>query len=65
MNGQWATNRIVTLYGRDAGTDSGVSFTSPGQVMMPRGAVLAFTGFAAFQDGIIVPFGTVTFVGLD
>ena len=60
-NGQWVTNKIATLYGRDAGTDSGVTFTSPDQVTVPRSVVTAFTGFPAIQDGAIVPFGTFTF----
>ena len=64
-NGEWVTNRIVTLYGRDAGTDSGVTFTSPDQVTVPRGVVTAFTEFPALQDGVIVPFGMFTFTRLD
>ena len=64
-NGQWVTNKIVTLYGRDAGTDSGVTFASPDQVTVPRGAVTAFAGFPALQDGVIVPFGAFTFTRLD
>lgn len=64
-NGQWVTNKTLTLYGRDAGTDSGVSFASADQVTVPRGVVTAFTGFPALQDGVIVPFGTFTFTRLD
>jgi hypothetical protein len=64
-NGEWVTNKIVTLYGRDAGTDSGITFTSPDQVTVPRGVVTAFTGFPALQEGVIVPFGTFTFTRLD
>lgn len=64
-NGQWVSNKIVTLYGRDAGTDSGVTFTSPDQVTVPRGVVTVFSGFPALQDGAIVPFGTFAFTRLD
>jgi len=64
-NGQWVTNKVVTLYGKDAGTDSGVSFASPDQVTLPRGVVTQFTGFPAIQNGVIVPFGTFTFTRLD
>ena len=64
-NGQWVTNKVVTLYGKDAGTDSGVTFTSPDQVTLPRGVVTQFTGFPAIQNGVIVPFGTFTFTRLD
>lgn len=64
-DGQWATNKVVTLYGKDAGTDSGVTYTSPDQTTTPRGVVTQFTGFPALRDGTIVPFGTFTFTRLD
>ena len=64
-NGAWATNLTATLYGMDAGTDSGVSYGSPDQVTVPRGVITRFTGFPAIQNGVIVPFGTFTFTRLD
>lgn len=64
-NGQWVTNKVATLYGKDAGTDSGASYSSPDLVTSPRGIVTQFTGFPAIQNGIIVPFGTFTFTRLD
>lgn len=64
-NGQWVTNKVVTLYGKDAGTDSGTTYTSPDQVTVPRGVVTQFTEFPAIQNGVIVPFGTFTFTRLD
>ena len=64
-NNQWVTNKVVTLYGRDAGTDSGVTYDSPDQVTVPRGVVTPFTSFPAIQAGVIVPFGTFTFIRLD
>ena len=63
--GNWITNKIVTLCGRDAGTDSGITYTSPDTITVPRGVISAFTGFPAVQDGLIVPFGTFTFTRLD
>ena len=62
---QWVTNKVVVLYGMDAGTDSGATYTSPDQVTVPRGVVTRFTGFPALVDGTIVPFGTFTFTRLD
>lgn len=62
---QWVASKVVTLYGADAGTDSGVTFTSPDQVTVPRGVATQFTGFPALQNGLIVPFGTFTFTRLD
>ena len=64
-NGVWATNLTVTLYGMDAGTDSGASYGSPDLVTVPRGVVTRFTGFPAIQNGVIVPFGNFTFTRLD
>lgn len=64
-NGNWATNLTVTLYGYDAGTDSGPSYASPDQVTVPRGVVTQFAGFPAIQDGVIVPFGNFVFTRLD
>ena len=64
-DGHWVTNKVVTLYGKDAGTDSGATYTSPDQVTLPRNVVTQFTGFPALQDGVIVPFGSYTFTRLD
>jgi len=64
-DGQWVANKVATLYGMDAGTDSGVTYTSPDQVTVPRGIVTQFDGFPALVNGVIVPFGTFTFTRLD
>ena len=64
-NEHWLTNKVVTLYGMDAGTDSGASYASPDQVTVPRGLVTEFTDFPALVNGVIVPFGTFTFTRLD
>jgi hypothetical protein len=63
--GRWVTNKAVTLYGFDAGTDSGAIYTSADQATLPRGVVTRFAGFPALVDGAIVPFGTFTFTRLD
>jgi len=65
QDGQWATNMVVTLYGMDAGTDSGESYQSPDQNTDPRDGVTEFTGFPALVNGVIVPFGTYTFTRQD
>jgi hypothetical protein len=64
-NGQWVTNKTVSLYGRDAGTDSGSTFTAPDEVTSPRAVVTQFKGFPAIQDGLIVLFGEFIFTRLD
>jgi hypothetical protein len=64
-DGQWTANKVVTLYGKDAGTDSGITYTSPDQVTSPHSGVTQFSGFPALQNGVVVPFGTFTFMRLD
>jgi len=64
-NNQWVTNKVVTLYGMDTGTDSGASYQSANLVTVPRGVVTEFTGFPALVNGLIVPFGNYTFTRLD
>ena len=64
-NGEWAKEKTATLFGYDAGTDSGATFNSADLVTIPRGAVARFTGFPALVNGEIVPFGTFTFTRLD
>lgn len=64
-NERWLASKVVTLYGKDAGTDSGLTYTSPHLITVPRGGATQFTGFPAIQDGVIVPFGIFTFTRLD
>lgn len=64
-DGQWVSNKVVTLYGYDAGTDSGASYASPDLVTVPRGVITRFASFPAIQNGVVVPFGTFTFTRLD
>jgi hypothetical protein len=64
-DGNWVAALSVPVYGYDAGTDSGLTYTSPDQVTLPRGVITRFNGFPAIQDGLIVPFGTFVFTRLD
>lgn len=64
-NGEWVSNKVVTLYGMDAGTDSGASYSSADLVTVPRDVVTEFTDFPALVNGQVVPFGTYTFIRLD
>ena len=64
-DGQWVTNKVVTLYGMDAGTDSGPTYASPDEVTVPRGVVTEFAGFPALVNEEIVPFANYTFTRLD
>ncbi len=54
----WATSITVDLYPYDAGTDSGVTYTSVDQPTTPQEPIAAIAG-APFEPG--VPVGTMTF----
>lgn len=57
-NGQWADDVVVSLYAYDAGTDSGVNFTSSNQDTQPQDPIALQTGGPFFGT---VPLGTFTF----
>mgnify|MGYP002622932962 CR=1 FL=1 len=57
-NGVWLDNVVVDLLPYDAGTDNGVSFTSPDDNTFPRQPIAQITGFP-FQNA--PPLGTFTF----
>lgn len=59
-DGKWIQEQLISLYGFDAGTDSGADFTSPDMVTVPRGVVTRFSGYPANINGAIVPFGTLS-----
>lgn len=65
-DGDWVSSKTVPVYGYDAGTDSGVSYSSPDQVTAPRRTITRFTGFPAVSiAGRQMPFGTFSFTRLD
>lgn len=64
-DGRWVRELSVPLDSFDAGTDSGVDFTSPDLVTAPRGVITRHEGYPARIDGRRVPFGTFTFRRLD
>lgn len=59
-DGRWIPEQSIVLYGYDAGTDSGVDFTSPDRATLPRGVVTRFSDYPALINGTLVPFGTLT-----
>jgi len=60
-NGQWVDQKIVVLDLYDAGTDSGVTYSSLDGDTQPREVIRKITGFPALVNGQLVPFGTFTF----
>ena len=59
--GDWAGERLVTLYSYDAGTDSGASYRSPDFDTQPREPVARIDGAPLAMNGSVAPVGTFTF----
>jgi hypothetical protein len=53
--------KVVVLDLYDAGTDSGMTYSSLDAGNQPREVIRKITGFPALVDGQLVPFGTFTF----
>lgn len=58
-NGEWVSEKVAELYLYDAGTDSGINFTSADVVTTPP------VGIARIDESVLpgsgVPYGTFTF----
>jgi hypothetical protein len=62
--GNWLADVTVDLFGYDAGTDSGVTYTSANSDTQPPQAISALTGEMFMQQGELVRFGTFRFLRL-
>jgi len=60
-NGRWVDRVTVALLPWDAGTDSGISYASPDEVTDPRGVVTLLDPYPTRVEGLLIPFGTMTF----
>lgn len=60
QNGQWVDQLRVDLYGFDAGTDSGATYSAPDQETTPR-MPIARLKYPLESDGVVLPLGTFTF----
>jgi hypothetical protein len=61
-NGEWITNRSIDLYPYDAGTDSGVNYTSPNQDTNPKENITILTTGVFNVNNTVPILGTFTFV---
>jgi hypothetical protein len=59
--GDWAAERVVTLYPWDAGTDSGATYEAPDLDTQPRQPIRALLGHPVAVGGAVAPFGTFSF----
>jgi hypothetical protein len=60
--GRWVISKTVELYPYDAGTDSGVDYTSPNADVTPHDPITNISGLFPFSDQ---PLGTLTFTRLE
>ena len=60
-NGDWAREKEVPLIAWDAGTDSGVNFTSADRPTRPRQPIARITTPPLASDGVVPPLGRFTF----
>lgn len=61
VGGTWAEFVAVTLYGYDAGTDSGTTYTAANADTQPPDVISALDGPLFRVDGALVPFGRFEF----
>jgi Spondin_N len=59
--GDWVTEKTVTLYPWDAGTDSGATYGSPDQDQQPPQPIRALQGYPVALEGMVAPFGSFSF----
>lgn len=60
-NGEWVPSRNASLLPWDAGTDSGVTFTSADAVTSPPMPIARITTAPLAPNGLAMPMGTFTF----
>ena len=60
-NGCFVDEKTVTLYAYDAGTDSGINYTSPDDPTDPPEEIFKIEGYPFYYEGELVPVGTFTF----
>ena len=58
----WTPTQTITLFAYDAGTDSGIMYTSPDADTQPPDPIAMITGYPFFYDGEVREVGTFEFV---
>ena len=64
LDGNWVADLEVTLFGYDAGTDSGSDYTSSNADITPHVPIALLDTPMFMHNGVLVPFGTMRFVRL-
>jgi hypothetical protein len=60
-SGAWKDDVRAELFAYDAGTDSGVTFSSPDEETRPHAAIVRITGFPFLNGPSVAPLGTFRF----
>ncbi len=63
--GDWAAEKVATLYPWDAGTDGGVTYAAADQASVPRQAIHRLEAHPVAVGGSVAPFGTFRFRRVD
>ena len=64
-DGQWIDQIVVDLYPYDAGTDSGITYTSPNEDTDPQEPIAEITGYPFLNNDEVLPLGTFTFTRIN
>jgi len=59
--GDWTSERTITLFPYDAGTDDGITYAAPDIDAQPASPIRRLDGFPVTERGAVAPFGTFTF----
>ena len=65
QNERFIDELVITLYAYDAGTDSGVNYTSPDEATEPPVPVYQIEGYPFFYEEEIAPLGVFTFTKIE
>ena len=60
-NDSFVDEKTVILYAYDAGTDSGITYTSPNEVTNPTIPIFEIDGYPFIYDDTLAPLGTFVF----
>jgi hypothetical protein len=64
-NGSFVDEKIIILYAYDAGTDSGINYTSPDELTDPPMPIFLIEGYPFIYENELVPIGSFNFNKLE
>jgi len=64
-NNEWVASKTISVDIYDSGTDSGVSFLSPNDPIVPRIAIFEITTPPLAVNNVVAPLGSITFTKIE